>query len=922
MSGSRRQLKELFFAALERAPQERRAFVDTLADPGLRLELDALLAAHDAAGDFLEQPPPASSPTLTKGRRLGPYEVVELIGKGGMGEVYRARDTRLDRDVAIKVLSAVTGADQSWHKRFADEARAASALNHPNVLTVYDVGTLDDDTQAPFIVMELLAGGTLRSVLQRDGSLAGEVVAKYGLQIAHGLSAAHAAGIIHRDIKPENLIVTRDGRVKILDFGIAKFGRAARHFTAATAPGAVIGTAAYMSPEQVRGTPASERSDIFSLGVVMLEMLTGRQPFARDSAIETLSAILHSDPIDPHVAATAGGPALVAIIRRCLAKAEEDRYPSAKAVALALEQPAGSATRTGSRLLLASAAALLVVGLAGIGAALWQRDSTVASAPASDEARVLAVLPFENISENQSQQYFVDGITEEITAQLTRVSAIRLMSRAAMARFRAAEDVPRRLREELSVTALVTGSVRLAGDRARISVHLVDTRTNATLWTQQYDQRVNDVLQLQSEVASQIVSALQARLSLDDQRRLIRQSTSNPAAYELYLKSTSLPPGPKRAALLKEAVALDPDFAIAHAGLSRVLGELGAFGDRQHFKEALASARRAVAADPNEARAHHALATISLRLGHLTEARAGYRRALDLAPNLAEAAWDLSLTEYAVGRYDESLTWARRGFLLAPNVSTAYYHVAVPLHALADTAAAERWLRAAAERFPRASRIQYMMADVEFFSGREQAADTRVRRALAAAPDNGELQSVVAAYAFLMNAPDAAARIDEQFKQSPTARTYSMPATFRALRGYQLIKGGDTSSGRQLMDVALAAAREAVARGIEAPEEQLEIAAILAFRGDAAGSLAALRAAYRAGDRHFREIRRDPCFESLRSHAEFVAILREMEADVAAQRKRIDLNDNPPLPPFPPGPTASPPVAAPAPPRGASPPTR
>ncbi len=816
-----------------------------------------------------------------------------------MGEVYRALDTRLGRQVAIKVLPHAFGRDRSRQLRFEEEARAASALNHPNVLTVYDVGTLDADDGSAFLVMELLEGHTLRSRLQEAAPLPRELVIDFGAQVARGLTAAHAAGIVHRDLKPENLFLTTDGRMKILDFGIAKLVPSEDSPTGvATQPGAVIGSVGYMAPEQVRGQPADARSDIFAYGTVLFEMLTGQRAFAGDSSIDTLNAILHADPLQHQSAAMGRDPALFGVVRRCIAKDPGDRYASATDVVSSLEgaarqHPRGKLSRAS---LAFAAAALALAVLAGF---VWRGRVVPISPVAQDttQIRVLAVLPFENISADQSQQYFVAGMTEEITAQLARLSSLRLMSRTAVARYTDAPDTTRRIRDELGVGALLTGSVRLAGERARISVQLVDTQTAQAIWTQQYNQTMNDVLQMQSDVAHQIATALQATLADEDRKRLIQQSTSNPAAYERFLKAASTGPGPQGIAMLKEAVELDPQFAVAYAALSRMQGQLGAFGDRQLYADALASARKAVEVGPNEARAHHALATIQLRLGNLTDARLGYLRALDLAPSLAEAAWDLSITDAALGRLDESLFWARRGFVLAPNVSTAYYHVAVPLSMLGDSGATQRWLRSGEERFPGAPRIQYMLADEEFLSGNGQAAEARVRRALAANPTNEELQAVVAGHAFLMEAADASARIEELFKQAPEAGAYLLPETFRTMHAYHLLKRGDTQRATALMDESLGAARKALDSGGEDSMVQMEIAAIHAVRGERVEALRWLEAAYRAGDRHFREIRLDPFFSTLRTDPEFVRIIQQMENDVADQRRRVDVNDNPPLPP-------------------------
>jgi TolB-like protein/Tfp pilus assembly protein PilF len=903
MAASRDALKDLFFAALERPAAERDDFLAAAnADPEVLSEVRALLASHQQADSFLESGLASGmlpALTLSAGQRLGPYEVVELIGEGGMGEVYRALDTRLGRQVAIKVLSHAFGRDKARQQRFEEEARAASALNHPNVLTVYDVGTLSADDGSAFLVMELLEGQTLRQRIGEAPPFSRELILDYGVQVARGLVAAHAAGIVHRDLKPENLFLTTDGRVKILDFGIAKVNRSDDFSGLVTQPGAVIGTAGYMSPEQVRGQPADARSDIFAYGTVLFEMLTGKRAFGGDSSIDTLSAILTADPLQQSESVVGKDPAICKVVGRCIAKDPAARYQSATDIVAALETAAQQRHRwKPSR----AAVAMIVAGTLAVAAGLgiaWRRQPAPAEHAADDsKSRVLAVMPFENIAADKSLQYFATGMTEEITAQLARVSSLRMMSRVAVARYSDAPDAPRRMRDELGVGALVTGSVRFAGERARISVQLVDTTTAQAIWSQQYDQAMSDILQLQSDVARHIANALQARMSAEDSERLIKRSTSSPAAYELYLKAVNMPASAQGIALLKDAVKLDPKFAVAYARLSRMQGELGDFGDRQLYADSLASARQAIEADPKEARGHHALATIQSRMGHLTEGRLGFLRALELAPSLPEAAWDLSIASAALGRLDESLFWARRGFVVAPNVSTAYYHVAVPLSALADSDATQRWLRSGEERFPRAGRIQYMLAIEEALSGKEAAAEARVRRALAASPTNPEVQAAVAGHALLSRAADAFARIEELFKQSPESGTFLLPESFRTLHAYHLLERGDTQRAKVLLDESLAAARKALDDGSEGSEQSLEIAAIHALRGERPEALRWVAAAYRAGDRHFRELRIDPLFATLRTDPEFMRIVQQMEADVAAQRQRVDVNDNPPLPPL------------------------
>lgn len=332
-------LKALFFAALDKPAAQRQAFLASLrVDAETLRHLRKLLAANDRAGTFLETPASTTvlgAAALPPGSRVGPYEIIDLIGEGGMGEVFRARDTRLGRQVAIKVLPPEFSQDASRRKRFEAEARVASALNHPNIFTVYDIGVLEG-TAGSYLVMELLEGETVHDRLQRDPPLTRDVVLDYALQTAQGLAAAHAAGVIHRDIKPGNLFVTRDGRVKILDFGVAKMLSSADVARTGTKAGTVIGTLGYIAPEQARGQKVDVRSDIFAYGAVLFEMATGTRAFSKDSAIETLNAILEIDPLERMDAAWARDP-LSAVVQRCLAKEPADRYQSTPEIVAALE---------------------------------------------------------------------------------------------------------------------------------------------------------------------------------------------------------------------------------------------------------------------------------------------------------------------------------------------------------------------------------------------------------------------------------------------------------------------------------------------------------------------------------------------------------------------------------------------------------
>ena len=379
--------------------------------------------------------------TLSSGSRLGPYEIVSLLGSGGMGEVYRARDARLNRDVAVKLLPAAFTEDLDRLHRFELEARAAGAVNHPNVLAIYDVGTAEG---VPYVVSELLEGETLRQTLQ-GGKPPTHKAAEWAAEIARGLAAAHDKGVVHRDLKPDNLIVTSDGRVKIIDFGLAKVTPAApaaglegSAVTGATVPGTVLGTVGYMSPEQVRGEPADHRSDFFSFGAVFYEMLSGRRAFEGSNASETMAEILRDDPPALSKTGSVVSPGLDRVVRRCLEKRPAERFQSAHELVVALEaahprailsgptEVRGAESRPPRRRALGAAVALLVVAVAA--GAAWMARARWSPASGSRALPLIAVLPLQNISRDPAQDYFADGMTEALITDLAKVGGLRVIA--------------------------------------------------------------------------------------------------------------------------------------------------------------------------------------------------------------------------------------------------------------------------------------------------------------------------------------------------------------------------------------------------------------------------------------------------------------------------------------------------------------
>jgi serine/threonine-protein kinase len=629
---------------------------------------------------------------LTASTRLGPYEVVAPLGAGGMGEVYRARDTRLGREVAVKVLPELFAQDPDRRARFEREARAVAALSHPNILAIHDYGT---EGAVTYAVMELLEGRTLRSRLAK-GPLPWREAVEVGAAIAEGLAAAHAKGIVHRDLKPENLFLTVDGRTKILDFGLARItpppdpqGNTGPYVPPETDAGTVMGTVGYMSPEQVRGQPVDARSDLFSFGCVLYEVVTGRRAFRRETAAETMTAILHDEPPDLAKSGQQAPAELGRIIRHCLAKGPSQRPPSAHDVALALRATARDPgvhqppeARRSTRLIVGIAAVALLIGVGGAAAFFLTRGShpSEVGKPA-EEAKALeavAVLPFENVGGDPKTEYLSDGLADHLINSLSRVRRqdLRVRPFTSVSRYkRQKADVPK-IGRELNVQVLVTGTLHQLGDDLSISVALVDAREDRHLWGQRYQGKVGEVLDLQDRIAREVASNLRLRLTGEEERQLAKHHTENPEAHQLYLKGRYFWNKRSREGLEKAiecfrgATDKDPNYAAAWAGLADVYATFPTNTDTRpgdSYRQAIAAARKALEIDDQLAEAYTTLAWVTgLSEFSRPESERLFQRAIALNPNYSTARQWYGQHLTAMGRFDEAELQYRRALELDP----------------------------------------------------------------------------------------------------------------------------------------------------------------------------------------------------------------------------------------------------------------
>jgi serine/threonine protein kinase/tetratricopeptide (TPR) repeat protein len=597
---------------------------------------------------------------LASGMRLGPYQILGPLGRGGMGEVYRAKDLRLDREVAVKVVSEQLAQDPDRLARFEREAKAVAALAHPNILVLFDIG---QEQGVPFAVTELLEGITLRGRLA-GAALPWREALEIGAAVADGLAAAHARGIIHRDIKPENLFVTEDGRVKILDFGLARVEpppssgpETGSYIPCHTDPGIVVGTVGYMSPEQLRGLPVDARSDLFSVGCVLYELVAGRRPFQGRTAAETAAAILHDEPPLLVSLAPPVPPEVERVIRHCLVKGLGQRVPSARDLAFSLR-----ALLSGS----------------DVSAPPPQTTLYRPRTPRRRREAIpsLAVLPLADMNGDPDTEYMTDGITEGIINRLSQLPGLRVMARSTAFRYKGRDVDPQEVGRTLKVRAVLTGQLFQRENQVIIKVELVDVKDGSQLWGEQYEREPSDLLAVEKAIAQEIAEQLRLRLTGEQKGRLSRPRTQNADAYHCYLKgrhhcNKRTADGLKKSIkLFEQAIDIDPTYALAYTGVADAYLNLGGWGYvayREAYPRAKAAAARALAIDESLAEAHVSLAMVQKEYEwDWPGAGREYERALELNPNYPVAHQCYGEYLAAVGRHQEAIAAFKRAIDLDP----------------------------------------------------------------------------------------------------------------------------------------------------------------------------------------------------------------------------------------------------------------
>ena len=700
------QIESLFHECLALSAESRSHFLEEHcgSDLELRKEIEALLASADEPMDFLEQPvidaardlasAPAAS-LLSSGTRLGRYEIVSLAGSGGMGQVYLARDMQLNRKVAVKILAPSLALDERGLRRFEKEARAASALNHPNILTIYEFGSANG---LQYIASEYVEGPTLRHKLDA-GPLPLSTAMDIAIQIARALDAAHASGIVHRDIKPENVVIRADNFVKVVDFGIAKLSESQSQqgiyppslalSVSISHAGTVVGSARYMSPEQARGHAVDCRSDIFSLGVVLYEMVSGKCPFDGETVSDVIAEILKGTPRCLTEILPDAPPELKKIVGKAMAKDRETRYQSAQEVLVDLNEfasrlhfearfaarpPANRplspvapqrAPKTGSvRLMIALA--VLILAIAGTVLAIFFRRPHAAGTQAPP--RTLAILPFRNVRQDPSLDYLGFSLSDAVITELSSVNGLIVRPSSSVYAYRNQTVDPQKAGQELNVNTLLTGGFIKDGDDLRITAQLIDLKPDRILWRDTIDVKFDKLLTVQDRVSREIVKGLELNLS-----PAANQSAANPQAYEDYLRGIdlySINDFPAAMSMLEKSAALNPNYAPTWAHLGKVYAASATLqlGGREFYDKAQAAYEKAIAIDPNLIEPRIYMANMLTDTGRVEQAVPLLRAALLTAPNNAEVHWELGYAYRFAGMLQESVNECERARQLDPQV--------------------------------------------------------------------------------------------------------------------------------------------------------------------------------------------------------------------------------------------------------------
>jgi TolB-like protein/Tfp pilus assembly protein PilF len=825
------------------------------------------------------------------GRTVSHYRILDKIGEGGMGQVFLADDLELHRKVALKFLPTEYATDAEALARFKREAQAAAALDHPNIVTIYDVGEYEG---RPYIVMAYVEGQPLSHVIARK-----DLSLERALQIAAGvcdaLASAHAASVVHRDIKPDNIVIYPDGGPKVLDFGLAKL----RGVSKLTTEASTVGTTSYMSPEQARGEDVDARSDIFSLGAVIYEMIAGRPPFKAEHAPAILYAIANEQ--QPPLARfnSAATEDIERIVAKALAKDKKERYQSAAdllvdlhAAQAALQgkpRPAAAARRV--RVPLLAALAVVVIAAA---AAAWHFTRPSGEQAVNADRKSIAVLPFQNMSADPENEYFSEGITDDIIAQLSKIADLRVVSRTSVMRYKDSDKSLREIGKELGVATILEGSVRRAEGKVRIVGQLIDARTDEHIWAETYDRDLDEIFQIQSEVAKRIARSLQAALTPDEVQRIQAAPTEDMTAYDYYLRGRQSYYRYRREdnenaiVFFKKALEHDPHYALAYAGLGDAYGQRAlrySFGPAW-IDSSLKASERAISLNPDLAEGYKALGMGYIAKGWIRKSLDADVKAAQLDPNYIPALGNIGFDYLWMGRVDEAMPWFRKVLSKEPDDIHGLLGVAGVYLTVGECERARQWLSAALDLQPDFFEAKLMMVGTYVTEGRFDEAEAKAQALADEFPDRAMSYESISWVSIQAGDLKKALESIEEASKRPIGdenTRYYIDANL----GCTLALLGERERSKSVLEGVEAYLQEQLQQGDESSDLRLGMAEIRAVQGRNDEALDWLERDYEAGERDYKGIERSPFLAGLHDAERFRTLLADMRARVEEMRRNV-----------------------------------
>ncbi len=842
---------------------------------------------------------------LTSGSLFaGRYQIIDELGKGGMGKVFRVLDKKLNEEVALKLIKPEISSDKNTVERFRNELKLSRKIIQKNIARMFD---LNEEKGTHYITMEYVRGEDLKRLIRKIGQLSAGQALPIAKQICEGLGEAHRLGVVHRDLKPQNVMVDEEGNARIMDFGIAR----SIESKGITDAGVMIGTPEYMSPEQVEGKEVDLRSDIYSLGVILYEMVTGKVPFEGDTPFTIGVKHKSEKPKDPREINTHIPEDLSVVILKCLEKDKEKRYQSAAEVRSELEniekgipttervvpkrKPLTSKEITvtfGLKKLLVPV--LVFIGIIITAVFVLKILPQKEAVPIPSNMPSIAVLPFVDLSPQKDQMYFCDGMTDEIISKLSRLKGWKVIPRTSMMRYKETDMGIEEIGQELDVATILEGSIGKERDDIRVNAKLIRVEDSLHLWSDTYEKKLLSIFAIQSDVAEKIAAALKVELSPEDKEHLAKKPTENLNAYDYYLRGREFysrylkQDNEKAIELFRKALELDPNYVLAYAGLGDAYAQrFWIFGYPESWLDsAVEMSKRAISIDPDSAEAYKSLALAYEYKGWYQKSLEANYKAVELYPNYDSAVANIGWVNWFVGEYEEAMKWFKKGLALNPTHSLHYFGVGFLFFALDDFAKAEQWLNEALDLQPDLISAHWGFTYIYLVEGRYQKAIQKGQKILSIDPDSVDgLTAIADAEFFSGNLLQAKQYYEKAAGKNP------MRGNLLTSIGYILWKTGQEEEAQKMFDQTLKSSQNQIEQGNEYWALPFDIACIYAIRGSKTEAYKWLQKAIDAGWRFFRLGLGTPLLETLHEDIQFKQMMEELKAKVYDMRKRIEVKN-------------------------------